>query len=131
MEPAAFKQINPDAFGGFKTKKFNSLPDNLIGQIDDGQFGELKPKLIGKMDEGIITSFKPKALEGMTEKQGKKMSQDVASEFDSAQIRSIQPEALAAMNTQVFELLEGNLSASQLNGLELLGDGEDIGGPVI
>jgi hypothetical protein len=100
------------------------LPDNLIGQIDDGQFGELKPKLIGKMDEEIITSLKPKALEGMTDKQGKKMTRDVVSQFIDAQVRSIQPEALAAMNTPVFELLEDSLSASQLNGLASLVVGE-------
>jgi len=81
-------EINPDAFGGFKPKKFNGLPDELIGQIDDDQFGKLKPKLIGKMDEAIITSLKPKALEGMTEKQGKKMKTDLA-EASSILIRFV------------------------------------------
>ena len=96
------------------------MPDQLISQIDADQFGELKPKLIGKMNEGVITELKPEAIEGMTEDQGKKMNQIVASNFDPAQIRSIQPECLAALPDPVFKLLEGDLSASQLNGLEAL-----------
>ena len=56
----------------------------------------------------------------MTPDQGKKMNQVVASEFDPDQIRSIQPECLAALPDPVFKLLEGDLSASQLNGLDAL-----------
>ena len=61
------------------------------------------------------------------------MSEVVASNFDPAQIRSIQPECLAAMPGPVFEILESDLSDQQLKGLDAIqgqGDGEDVGGPV-
>ena len=56
------------------------------------------------------------------------------SNFDPAQIRSIQPECLDAMPGPVLEILLPDLSDIQLSGLEVLqgqGDVEDIGGPVI
>ncbi|GIR75133.1 MAG: hypothetical protein CM15mP77_2900 [Synechococcus sp.] len=83
-----------------------------------------------KLDDEVIGSIDPGAFEGLTPKQGEKMNEVVASNFDPAQIRSIQPECLAAMPGPVLEILESDLSDQQLNGLEALqgqGDGEDIG----
>ena len=132
IKPSAFGKINPNAFAGFKPDKFNGLPEDLIGEIDGDQFGELKPKLIGKMDDEIINSLKPKAFEGMTVKQGKKMSQNFARKLDNNQIHQISVAALAATESSVLNVIEDSLQPSQLDGLDgLVGDGQDIGGPVI
>ena len=117
MEPGAFKEINPDAFGGFKPKKFNGLPDELIGQIDDDQFGKLKPNLIKKMDETLITSLAPKALEGMTEKQAKKMKTVLAEALQPDQISSIEAATLLAMPDNIFDILSSGFSTEQIEAI--------------
>ena len=109
------------------------MPGDLLQEIDADQFSQLKPKLFRKMDVEAIGSIDPGAFEGLTPKQGSKVNKVVASGFDPAQIRSIQPECLAALPGPVFKILEPDLSKKQLNGLEALqGEGGgDIGGPVI
>ena len=72
------------------------------------------------MDGSLIESFRPKAIKGMTPEQAEKMNKVVASNFDRDQIQSIKPECLDAMPKGIFNLLEDDLSASQLNGLENL-----------
>ena len=59
-------------------------------------------------------------MKGLTPEQGEKMNKVVASNFDRDQIQSIKPECLAAMPKEVFNLLEDDLSTTQLNGLENL-----------
>ena len=85
------------------------------------------------MRGGVIAKLQPNALEGMTEKQAEKMSQDFASELDRAQIRSLSSPVLLAMSASVFDVIEPELSGLQLGGLEALvgGDSENIGGPII
>jgi hypothetical protein len=83
------------------------------------------------MDDEIINSLKPKAFEGMTDKQAKKMSQNFARGLDAKQVSRIPFLALEAMKPSVLSVIEDNLQPSQLDGLDGLGDGQDIGGPVI
>ena len=120
MDPKAFDFLNPQAFGGFKPGKFNDLAKNLIKQMDDDQLGELVPKTFAKLDGDLVAAIKPRAFAGMTSSQGRKMNQVVASNFSPAQIQSIQPECLASLPDPVFQLLEGDHSAAQLNGMEAL-----------
>ena len=112
--------MSGDALSGLKPKAAQSLDPSVFEELDAEQMGGFSPRTLRKLDGEQVDAIPSNAFAGMTPNQGRKMNQVVASNFDPAQIRSIQPECLASLPDPVFRLLEGDLSASQLNGLEAL-----------
>ena len=85
--------------------------------MSDDQFSKLKPNLIKKMDEALITSLAPKALEGMTEKQAKKIKTGLAEALQSDQIKQIEAATLLAMPDNIFDILSSGFSAEQIEAI--------------
>ena len=101
-------------------KAAQNLDPAVFEKLDAVQMGGLKPRTLRKLNPDQVDVIPADAFSGMTMDQGRKMNEVVASYFDPAQIRSLQLEFLASLPDPVFSLLEDDLSASQLNGLDNL-----------
>ena len=101
-------------------KAAQNLDPAVFEKLDAVQMGGLKPRTLRKLNPDQVDVIPADAFSGMTMDQSRKMDEVVASHFDPAQIRSLQLEFLASLPDPVFSLLEDDLSASQLNGLDNL-----------